>query len=670
MGKKRKPASRSRRRQRAGRKTEGARRDGGGKAVSSKSAQSSQSARRDARTAAAGITKPPAQIALPFARLQHWRIPIPIPGVPALNPLTLALAFILCLLIGVSFYPATLGGFVWDDAAFTVVAPVQDWNGLWRIWFDPRTLEHEGHYWPILYTLFWLEHKLWGFEDAVYFHVLNLILHAVVVLLLWRLLLRMEIGGAWAAWMAAAVFAVHPLHVESVAWVIGRKDLLAGIFYLTSVMAYLRFMEHRRRGAYIHSLVLYVLGLLCKSIGVTLPLALLIWHWWKRGRVTGAEVARMLPFLFLGLLITILDWAEYKSKEVISFDFTTIERVLLAAQSLCFYVGKLLWPSQLMIIYPRWDISIANPLGWVYLAFVVILAAALWAYRGVIGRGALAGLLFFAVTLSPTLGFVDYGYMQFAFVADRYQYLAGGGVIIVVVAAVAWLVDRALARWPGAWMRRGALAGSLLLPMAVLGALGTITWGQAGVYYNQGTLYRHIISLNPKARGAHHSLGWWHQQNGRIDEAIANYRLALEKRPNHAQINNRMGTAHEALGKTDEAEKYYRLALADKPHNKHALSNLALLMTRSGRHRESLTLFRTATRVAPEFASAFSGMGIALYGLKRYEEALRAFDQALAINPALTDAQTNRGYILQILEQQKNAQGAGAGQGQAQPQSE
>ncbi len=577
------------------------------------------------------------------------------PNLSAFNIVSAVLALLLCLLVAVSFYPAILGGFVWDDAAFTVVAPVQDWDGIWRIWFNPRTLEHEGHYWPILYTIFWLEHKLWGFDNPAYFHIFNLILHAGVVLLLWRLLLRLRVGGAraaWVSWVAAAIFAVHPLHVESVAWVIGRKDMLAALFYLTSVMVYMRFMETRHRRHYAGSLALYVSGLFCKSIGVTLPAALLIWHWWKRDRVMVADVKRVLPFLALGLLITILDWAEYKSKEVISFDFTTLERVLLAAQSLCFYVGKLLWPTQLMIIYPRWDIGLANPLGWGYLAIVVTTATLLWKYRGKIGRGAMAGMAFFVVTLSPTLGFVDYGYMQFAYVADRYQYLAGGGVIVVVVAAAAWLVDRGLERWPGIWTRRGAYAGAALVPAAILAVLGVITWNQSGVYYNQGTLYTHIISLNPKARGAHHSLGWWHQQNGRIEEAIANYRIALEKRPNHAQITNRMGTAHETIGKLEEAEKYYRRALAVKPYHKHAITNLARLMTLTGREKEALALFRTAIRVRPEFANAYSGMGITLYRLKRYEEAVRAFDKALALNPSSRDARINRQHTLQILKQQ------------------
>ncbi len=606
------------------------------------------------------ISAPPSQPATEKAPVREVRQTAQGPlkaswRMPRISALDVVLGAALCLLIAIGFYPATLGGFVWDDAAFTMVKPVQEPSGILRIWFDPRTLIHEGHYWPILYTLFWLEHKIWGFDNPVYYHVLNLILHAGVVVVLWRLLLRLEVGRAWVAWVAAAIFALHPLHVESVAWVIGRKDMLAALFYLASVLAYLRFMDRGRGRHYGWSLALYVLGLLCKSIGVTLPAALLIWHWWKRGRVTSVDVGRMLPFLLLGLFITIADWAEYKSKEVISFDFSTLERMLLAAQALWFYVGQLVWPTKLMIIYPRWDISIANLLGWVYLIGIVAVAALLWLYRGKIGRGALAGVLFFVVTLSPTLGFVDYGYMQFAFVADRYQYLAGAGVIVVLVAAVAWIYDRGLALWPGVWMRRGGQVVAAVLPAAVLGVLGMITWNQAGVYFDQGTLYNHIISQNPKARGAHHSLGHWHQRHGRIEEALANYRIAIQKRPDHAAVFNKIGTAYETMGRLEEAEQNYRRSVEINPRLQHPVTNLALLLAKQGRFDESVKWFRTVLRVHPDFVNAHNGLGIALHGLGRIEEALRSFNRALELDPNLPDARQNRDHMLQLLQSQAQA---------------
>ncbi len=270
-------------------------------------------------------------------------------------------ALALGLLVAVSFFPATEAGFVWDDVAFTEARPIRELAGIWQIWFEPRTLiTNEAHYWPVLYTTFWLEHTLWGLEPAGY-HIVNLLLHLMVTLLVWRLMLRLAVPGAW---VVAAVFAVHPLHVESAVWVIGRKDLLASLFYLACVLTYFRFVEDGRRGRYVGALVLFVLGLLSKAIAVTLPVSLLIWHWWKRGHVTRTDVARVAPFLLVGLCIVIADWSYYKGRDSTSFDYSLIERVLIAAHALWFYVGKLVWPTGLAVIYPRWDITVSDPLAW------------------------------------------------------------------------------------------------------------------------------------------------------------------------------------------------------------------------------------------------------------------------------------------------------------------
>ncbi len=337
------------------------------------------------------------EIASGKAPPENRAVPEPLWPVPWNGSHAALATMALCLLVAVSYFPATMAGFVWDDAVLTGLDPIRRWSGIWQIWFEPTTLaQYEGHYWPFLYTTFWLEHKLWGFAPLGY-HLVNLLLHGAVTVLLWRLLLRLEVPGAW---VVAAVFAVHPLHVESVAWVIGRKDVLATLFYLGAALAYTRFVEDRRRGHYIWALALFLLGMVSKSIVVTLPVSLLIWHWWKQGRVTLTDVKRVLPFLLLGLIITIADWSEYKDREVLSFSYTLIERALIAARALWFYAGKLVWPTELAVIYPHWEVSTGDLLNWLYGIAAIALAALLWHYRGRIGRGPLAGVLFFAVTLS------------------------------------------------------------------------------------------------------------------------------------------------------------------------------------------------------------------------------------------------------------------------------
>ena len=237
---------------------------------------------------------------------------------------------------------------------------------------------------PLVYTTFWLEHKLWGFDPTGY-HIVNVLLHWANTLLVWYLVRRLAVPGAW---MVAAVFAVHPLHVESVAWVIERKDMLSGLFYLAAVLTWIRFVEQPRLGRYACPLVLYAAALLSKSIAITLPTALLIWHWWQQGRVTSTDLLRLVPFGVIGLVIALGDLSFYQSVEPLSLGYSLIERTLIAARALWFYAGKLLWPSELAVIYPHWDIHVANPLAWGYLITAVALAGVLWHFRHQIGRGA------------------------------------------------------------------------------------------------------------------------------------------------------------------------------------------------------------------------------------------------------------------------------------------
>ena len=548
------------------------------------------------------------------------------------------------VLVVAAYFPAFLAGFVWDDRVFTGTPLVRDWSGLWRIWFSPSEIENEAHYWPLLYTTFWLEHKLWGYAPAGY-HVVNVLLHLANTLLLWRLLARLGLAAS-GAWFVAAVFAVHPLHVESVAWVMERKDVLSGLFYLAAFSAWVRFVEEPRpkprRRSYLLALALFVLGLLSKSIVVTLPAALAIWHWWRQGRVTGADWFRLTPFFAVGLAVAVADVAFSSTREPISLGYSMIERTLIAAQALWFYAGKLVWPAGLAVIYPHWEVGVADPLAWGYVIAAAALAAALWFLRHRIGRGPLAGTLFFAVTLSPVLGFVDYGYMQFSFVADRYQYLAGIGLTAVLAGAAAQGADRL----PEGW-RKGA-AG---VAVAVLFVLGVLTWRQAEIYRDGVTFFSHVIAHNPTAREAHRNLGEALTKEGRWEEALAAFRIAVDLAPEEAREHSNVGAALIMLDRMDEAEEPLRHALALNPRSRYALQNLAAMEAMRKRHGEALDLYRRLVAVHPRNPSAHHGMGTALYHLGRLDEALDALERALVLDPAREDIRTNRDQVLAILRE-------------------
>ena len=583
------------------------------------------------------------------------------------------------LLVVVCYLPAMLwGGFVWDDNPCIKVDPVRDVSGLWQIWFSPSDIEGEKHYWPLIYTTFWLEHKLWGFDPTGY-HIINVLLHLANTLLLWHLVRRLSVPGAW---VVAAVFAVHPLHVESVAWVIERKDVLSGLFYLSAVLAWMRFVEQPRRGWYVCSLVLYAAGLLSKSIVITLPVALLIWHWWQQGRVTSADLLRLVPFGVVGLIITVGDLSFYQSREALALGYSLTERVLIAAHALWFYAGKLLWPFELAVVYPRWDIHVADPLAWGYVIAAAALAVALWCFRHQVGRGPLAGVLFFVVTLSPVLGFVDYGYMQFAFVADRFQYLAGLGIMAVVIGAVTYGVGR-LSDW---WQK-----GAWVVASVVIVVLGLLTWRQASIWRDDETLNRHIIALNPQARDAYLNLGDALYEQGRYEEALDVTRIAVERRPEHFQAHFNLGATLDKLGRFEEAEthlrraialgpqnldashqltellfrmgedaqdnrkpeaaaEYYIRALEIDPHYVEALHRLASLITDQQRYDEALELFQRLVAIDPSDAVAHGNIGVVLFYLGRSDEALQHFDQALSLNPTLENVRANRETVLEAME--------------------
>ena len=543
------------------------------------------------------------------------------------------------LLAAAVYLPAFSAGFVWDDEVFTDAAAVREWSGLWKIWFafSPRAIPNEGHYWPLVHTTFWIEHKLWGFAPAGY-HAVNVLLHAANTVLLWRLAGRLEVPGAWAI---AAVFAVHPLHVESVAWVIERKDLLSALFYLAAVSAWLRFSEGSRWKHYVLALVLFVLGLLCKSIVVTLPAALLICHWWKRGRVDGADLLRLAPFFAVGIAVAVADTAFYAAREPLDLGYTVVERALIAAHALWFYVEKLLWPAGLAVIYPHWAVDAADPLAWGRLAAIVALGAALWVFRRRIGRGPFAGAAFFAVTLSPVLGFVDYGYMQFSFVADRYQYLAGIGPIAVLTGAAA-LGARRLPERP-----RMAAAGFAAVALAVL---GTLTFRQAEIYRDEVTFFGHIVAHNPAARGAQGNLGKALLDAGRLKEALSVFDAALERTPDDVDALANAGVALIRTGRFDEAEELLRRGLALDPRHRIVLQNLAESLRKRGRFEEALGYYRAAIDADPGNALAYAGMGDALVRLERYGEALKNLDRALALGLTRDTVRTLREVALERLD--------------------
>ena len=560
-------------------------------------------------------------------------------------------------MVAVAYAPAVLwGGFVWDDTIFTEAEPVRIVSGLWDIWFAPEKIGREPHYWPLTYTTFWLEHKLWGFW-APGFHAINVVLHIANTLLLWRLLRRVEVPGAW---LVAAVFAVHPLNVNSVAWIIERKDVLSGLFYLTAALAWLRYEEKAREdaGGWRHlvlSAMLLGAGLLCKSSVVTLPAALLIVQWWRHGRVSAGDLLRVAPLFAVAALVTALDLSLYLNRVLHSFDYSLVERVLVAGRALWFYPVKILWPADLAVVYPLWDVRVSDPGAWAYPAAAVALAAALWCLRRRIGRGPLAGALFYAVTVSPMLGIVPFSYMALSFVADRFQYLAGIGVTAVVIGAAAGGLAGAVGS--AGWLPASAAVPVLArgLAVAVLLALGTLTWGQASLYRDDLTFFAHFVERNPTESTAQARVAEGLYKEGRHEEALAPLRKALELEPESAEWHRGVGVLLNKLKRHEEALGLLRKAVELDPRWVHAHAELGAVLDDMGRPEEALAPLRKALELEPESAERHVRVGVVLDKLKRHEEALDLLRRAVELDPRRVNAHVELGTVLDDMGRSEEA---------------
>lgn len=337
---------------------------------------------------------------------------------------------ILVVLTCIAYIPAMRAGFIWDDDNYvTQNRMLRSTAGLWSIWTDPRSTPQ---YYPLVHTTYWCEFQAWGLWPPGY-HLVNILLHASNAVLIWLILRKLEVP---APWMAAAVFALHPVHVESVAWITERKNVLSGFFSLAATIAFLQFAESsydrrscnsQRWGYYVLTLVLFVAALLSKTVAVTLPAALLLITCWRKGRISVENLLHLLPMFGIAVPFALLTiWLERYHVGATGADWqlTLIERGLIAGRAFWFYAGKLIWPHPLIFIYPRWQIS--GSMWWQHLyplsaVGVIILLAV---RRKQIGSGPLVAVLLFAGILFPALGFFNTFPMRYSFVADHFQYIA------------------------------------------------------------------------------------------------------------------------------------------------------------------------------------------------------------------------------------------------------
>jgi tetratricopeptide (TPR) repeat protein len=601
------------------------------------------------------------------------------------RPILAAAALVVMVLL--AYAPAIRAGFVFDDDHnIRKNLTVRSLDGLRQMWSSAVANQQ---FYPLTYSTFWVEYHLWRLDPRGY-HVVNILLHAASVLLLWRLLRTLRVPGAW---LGAAMFALHPVEVESVAWIAERKNVLSLALALGAMLSYLRFSppdasdedEHtdgKRWRWYALALGLFVLALFSKTAVVTLPAVLLVLYWWKRGHITRHDMGRLSPFFGVAFLLGLLTvWVEknHVGAEGAAWSLDPIERVLLAGRALWFYAGKLLWPRPLTFFYPRWDVDVRT--WWQCLFPIAALGAiaVLWRAQSRMGRGPLAAVLIFAGILVPVLGFFNVFYAKFSQVADHFQYHASVALIALAAAGFALAAERVSAARAG-WMPR--IAALILL------ALGSVTYQRTYHYRNEEQFYREILAENPAAwvarqnlgsllhdRGDYEEasalyaaalavnpddsvlqdgagailLGWGGRDGfrpGQLEEAIAHFRKACLLEPRNLTAQRSLGLALTEAHEYDAAQQQFEAVLQLDPDNVAALCSLARLRTLRDDWQQAEFDYERALRINPDFAPAHFGLGAALVRNAHYEEARLHFQRGLELDPTDAQAQFEMGTLL------------------------
>lgn len=521
-----------------------------------------------------------------------------------------------------AYSPALNGGLLMDDAEHIRRPDLQTWEGLRRIWSE---FGATPHYYPLLNTAFWLEHRLWG--DAVLgYHAVNIALHALTACLVAHLMRRVQLPGAL---LGGLLFALHPVCVESVAWIVEQKNTLSGVFFVGSALAYLRFDAERRPSTYWIAFGLFLAALLTKSVTATLPPSLLVIFWWQRGRLGWRrDIVPLLPWFGAGAGMGLLSaWFEqtYSHASGAGFSLGVVERGLVAGRAIWFYARTAFWPVDLVFIPPRWQIDGAAALQYAFPLGVIFVIGGLCAFARR-SRGPLAAALLYVGNLFPVLGFLNINWFNFSYVADHFQYLA----LIALIASTsagAWLFVHRLPAW---WMppMRGAAA-------LLIGTLGLLTWRQSAIYRDAETLYKTTLDRNPSAWLAHNNLGviLENQPDG-LPRALEHFRAAIRLRPDHARAHNNLGNVLLEMGRTDEAITMLVRSLDLQYAAPEVHANLGRALLRAGRPQEAFASFERALQLAPDSVSTLLGRAEALAAIPGgITDAIAALHEAAALKP-------------------------------------
>ncbi|MCJ7544662.1 MAG: tetratricopeptide repeat protein [Phycisphaerae bacterium] len=548
----------------------------------------------------------------------------PSPLLPPHRSKLLLLGAVLVVLTLLVYIPAMGGGFLWDDDWLLTENPnLSSFAGLGRLWkVDWWGDKLVPDYFPVTWTSFWIEWRLWHNHAAGY-HVTNILLHATSALLLWRVLARL--GVRW-AWLAGVLFAVHPVNVTSVAWIAERKNTLSMVFYLLALGCYLRFDDRAGRRWYVAALGMFLLALLSKTSVVMLPVVLLLVAWWRRDRVTWRDLLKAAPFFVLAVVLSILGILYQRHVVIQDSPIRSAHegfffRLAVAGMAPWFYLLKAVVPHPLAMVYPRWDFDPRALVNYLPGLALIGVLALLWRLRPWC-KGALVALAYFVVTLFPVMGFFSMYYHLYSFVADHWQYVPMIGLLALVSGVAAFLTR---------YVPRVAVQAAAVV---VVGALSVGAWHRSKICADSFKLWKDNIATYPNHFLPYYNLGRAQDEENRFDDALRNYEKSIQLNKGFDRPYTNIGSILARRGDIFQAARYFDEALRIYPDSIPARANLGYMLYMMGRTDEALHQLRLAEKVSKDSVLVQVDMALVLMGVGRIDEAMEHARIGVAADPS------------------------------------
>jgi protein O-mannosyl-transferase len=541
------------------------------------------------------------------------------------------------------YQPVWFAGYIWDDTWHVTANPcVVGPLGLKDIW---GTAEYRPF--GLVIAAFWVEHALWGLIPMPY-HLVNVLEQATCALVLWRVLRVLQVPGAW---LGAALWALHPLQVESVAWISEMKNTQSGLFYLLAIFFFVRWLKMGETRQmmdrdYLFALLCAALAMASKSSTLILPGVLALCAWWVRGKWNWRDLKPLVPIFLMSVVAALITiWPVALDERAIvdtQWARSWPQRVATSGDVIWFYLGKLIWPHPLIFIYPRWQVDAENGASYLPLLAVIAVVSILWLKRNSGLRPWFFAMAYFLVALAPFLGLIDQTFWRYSFVEDHLQYLASMGPLALVGAGIVRLADSIASM--KSWLQPSLCGGLLLI-------LGTLSWQRTWAFENEEALWADTLAKNPNCWMAYNDLGHDLFQEGQTEEAITQYQKALEIYPNYGDAHSNLGSALLRKGRVDEAMAEYKAALKINPNYVEAGNNLGNFYLSKGQLDQAMTQFQSVLQKHPNSAEAHNNLAVALVRKGQLRDGIAQLQEALRLNPNYTDAQNNLAKVQEMIRE-------------------